>query len=66
VAKRPAYLRTFVDCELNGAGADQDGDGYRWCDDCRDDDPAAHLGAAERCGNGVDDNCNGVVDDGCH
>jgi hypothetical protein len=24
-----------------------------------------HPGAAEICGNNFDDNCNGVVDDGC-
>jgi CotH kinase protein/Putative metal-binding motif len=64
VASRADYLRTFVDCEQNGTGADQDGDGARWCDDCRDDDATIHLGAAEVC-NGVDDNCDGTVDEGC-
>jgi hypothetical protein len=64
VAARADYLRTFVDCETNGAGEDKDGDGARWCDDCRDDDPSIHVGAAEMC-NGVDDNCNGTVDEGC-
>ena len=64
VAARPEYLRRFVDCEQNGAGEDKDGDGARWCDDCRDDDASIHVGAAEMC-NGVDDNCNGIVDDSC-
>jgi hypothetical protein len=36
----------------------------RWCDDCRDDNAEVHPGAAEICGNGIDDDCNGVVDDG--
>jgi hypothetical protein len=63
IAERAAYLQTFVDCE-NGNGEDKDGDGARWCDDCRDDDPTIHLGAPELC-NGVDDNCNGSVDEGC-
>jgi len=63
-AARPEYLRTFVECEQNGTGDDKDGDGARWCDDCRDDDASIHVGAAEMC-NGVDDNCNGVVDEGC-
>ena len=65
VAERPQYLQSFVDCERSGVGIDQDGDGVRWCDDCRDDDPTVHPGATEVCGNGIDDDCNGVVDDGC-
>lgn len=32
-------------------------------DDCRDDDPRIHPGAPERC-DGVDEDCNGVIDDG--
>jgi hypothetical protein len=66
VAERAQYLQSFVDCERNGTGADQDGDGYKWCEDCNDSDAAVHPGATEICGNGIDDNCNGVVDEGCH
>jgi hypothetical protein len=65
VQKRPAYLQTFVACERGQGGGDGDGDGVRWCEDCRDDNPAIHPGAAEICGNHVDDNCNGFVDEGC-
>jgi hypothetical protein len=67
VGQRAAYLQSFVDCEHGAAGAatDRDGDGYLWCDECDDGNPGVHPGAKEICGNGVDDDCNGFVDDGC-
>ena len=34
-------------------------------DDCDDLDFSTNPGAAEVCDNGIDDNCNGLVDDGC-
>ena len=43
---------------------DADGDGYLSCvDDCDDTKASVHPGAVELC-NGVDDNCNGVADEG--
>jgi len=65
VKTRAAFLQSFVDCEHNGTGDDKDGDGVRWCEDCRDDDASVHPGAKEICGNAIDDDCNGVADDGC-
>ncbi len=43
--------------------SDADGDGFLARDDCDDDDPAAHPGAAEVCDE-VDNNCDGAVDEG--
>ena len=46
--------------------ADDDLDGHRICDgDCDDTDATAYPGAAEDCGFGVDENCDGDVDEGC-
>ncbi len=41
---------------------DVDDDGYGEPEDCDDDDPLRRPGAAEVC-NGVDDNCDGVIDE---
>ena len=43
---------------------DADADGYETCDgDCDDDDPAVFPGATETA-NGVDDDCDGTIDEG--
>jgi hypothetical protein len=65
IADRATYIESWLACWDSGAGADADGDGFIWCHDCRDDLPAVHTGAPEICGNHVDDDCNGVVDDAC-
>lgn len=58
--------------EGQGPCNDQDGDLYgdpdtRFCArlgwDCDDQDPAVHPGAAGSCDNGIDDNCNGSIDE---
>ena len=41
------------------AGYDKDGG------DCNDADPAINPRAAEVCGDGIDNNCNGEMDEGC-
>jgi hypothetical protein len=42
---------------------DVDRDGYDDCSDCDDCNAAVHPGAPEVC-NGIDDNCNGQIDEG--
>ena len=65
IADRAQYVTDWLACRDSGTGVDADGDGFIWCNDCRDDRPNVHPGAAEICGNQFDDDCNGVVDDGC-
>lgn len=52
-----------VDCQST---ADNDGDGWAVNQgDCNDNNAQVNPGVAEVCGNGIDDNCNGQVDEGC-
>lgn len=59
---------------VHEAPTDADGDGFVGAaprdvpvacggDDCDDEEPSIHPGAAESC-DGVDQNCNGIIDDG--
>ncbi|MFH1807605.1 MAG: MopE-related protein [Pseudomonadota bacterium] len=55
--------------ELQGAGVclctDQDQDGACASADCNDLDARRYPGAAELCNDGIDNNCNGQIDEGC-
>ena len=57
--------------QLRAAGVvlevDGDGAGFgRGARDCDDDDPTVFPGAEELCDNGQNDNCNGLIDEGCY
>ena len=47
VSGRPAFLQTFLDCENGQGGADNDGDGVKWCNDCNDNNAAVYPGEPE-------------------
>ena len=67
VVNRPVYLQSFVGCEQGNPAdtTDADGDGVPWCNDCDDNNAVVHPGAPEICGNHIDDNCNGLIDENC-
>lgn len=53
-------------CEIIPPCTDDDGDGF--CaeeNDCNDSDPLVKPGAEEACGDELDNNCNGRVDEDC-
>lgn len=44
---------------------DNDGDGYNQNVDCNDNNASINPDAEEVCGDGIDNNCNGEIDEGC-
>ncbi|WP_437768895.1 putative metal-binding motif-containing protein [Sorangium sp. So ce281] len=44
------------------AGPDRDGDGFEASDDCNDANAEVHPDAAEICDDGIDNDCNLLVD----
>jgi len=64
----PPFCGDGIDQDCNGKDVacftDKDCDDYTPPQDCNDDDPTINPQAAETC-DGKDNNCNGVVDEGC-
>ncbi len=60
---RPGELEAQLACNRDPA-SDRDGDGHRCDFDCDESDPFTYRGAPDTCGDGVDQDCNGRVDDG--
>ena len=52
-----------TDCENQQVCIDNDEDGFPLDTDCNDDDPDIRPDASESCNN-LDDNCNGLIDEG--
>jgi hypothetical protein len=68
LVERQAFVRSWLECRMASPGtatADADGDGFGWCFDCNDTEAGLRPGAAEICGDAVDQNCSGLRSEGC-
>jgi lysophospholipase L1-like esterase len=67
----PLLFAGALESVMAAPTCDADGDGYsktsRKCggNDCDDSRSSINPGVLEVCGNGIDDNCSGLVDEGC-
>ncbi|HUU02455.1 MAG TPA: MopE-related protein [Myxococcota bacterium] len=68
-ARYYADIAQWLGSGSSGGCADADGDGYEddACGgtDCNDSSAAINPGAAEVCGDSLDNNCDGQIDEGC-
>ena len=61
----PGAVTSFnIDMGNGGGVVDNDGDGFSSFADCNDNDASINANAIEIC-DGVDNNCDGAVDEGC-
>ena len=57
--------QTDEGCATEPVCTDADSDGVCAPADCKDDDATIKPGGSERCGDGLDNNCNDQTDEGC-
>ena len=61
----PGAITTFTFGGNGGGVIDNDGDGFSGFADCNDSDASINANATEVC-DGMDNNCDGTIDEGCN
>lgn len=61
-----SVIKVYYQCGVAPPPADYDGDGFNATKDCNDNDAQINEAVEEVCGDSKDNNCDGIIDEGCN
>jgi hypothetical protein len=60
-----SVIKVYYQCGVAPPPSDYDGDGFNATKDCNDNDAQINEAVEEVCGDSKDNNCDGIIDEGC-